>query len=341
MAMDNANHTDVTNSTPDGAKTILATASGLIDRGYSPILLNGKRPYETGWQKAENKTAVALQQSYVPGNNLGIRCGKWSCPKPGHGLVVVDVDVYDRESTQEAYDKLAELTGGATGAHVISGSRKGGHHDWYACPLDKLPSGARKVIAKSDRQVEFEIDGKRKTKAAWAIEVLSTGAQGVLLNAVSCALCNRESIKLPELPRMADFAVWATAAEPALGLQPGEFMDAYNANRREAIQLNLGQDSVAEAIKSLLVLGTIRGNYKEILDELKNHVRNGSFDSLPLDFPKTPRGLANKVKRLIPALRAEGIEVKINDRSHGRNHIEIRDVKRESLENELEAQYAA
>jgi hypothetical protein len=50
--------------------------------------------------------------------------------------------------------------------------------------------------------------------------------------------------------------------------------------------------------------------------------------------------LANKLKRLIPARRSEGIEVKINDRSHGKNHVEIRDVVLPRLERQLEEQYA-
>jgi len=826
--MDNRTHTDVTTSAPGGENTYLVTARDLIDRGLSPIWLRGKRPFENEWQRIENKSALELEQSYKSGYNIGIRCGKWSCPKAGHGLVLVDVDVYDREYAQAAYDKLAELTGGATGAYVNSGSRKGGRHYWYACPLNKLPKASRKVIAKSNIQVELEVNGKRNTKTAWVIEVLGTGAQvvvppsihpdtgktyewgegweepgaildipdqllnaisdgsntppksctqvshaggplsechfiqhcqsesaslgeplwhaaacnlalcdggreafhqlsrldtdryspgdtdkkfdraekeekphtcerinelgftctkmnpdgvctvhggrapvvfaqpekpkdttvtsrivdltagfrlthdaddkafvqipenshyetwrlrsagfnrwlthqyylqhgkvpaeqalkdalkllearalfegelvqahrriapynsdiildlcspnwdcvkitkdgweiipipedvalirtrgmlelpppvregdideiwefvnvsekdrplttgwllatlnpsgpypilvlqgeqgsakstsarhlrslidphstplrtlpksehdlviaasnsrvvcydnlsglspsmsdalcrlatgggfstrelytedeetlfevqkpiilngideiatrhdvldrsllistpvidqerrlaekglreafenakprilGALLDAVCCALRNQESTKLPELPRMADFAIWVTAAEPSLGLQPGEFVDAYATNRREAIQLNLEQDSVAETIKSLLVLGPVKGNYKEILKTLKKHTRDGTYDTLPLDFPKTPKGMSNRLRRLKPALRAEGIEVIVNDRSHGKNHVEIRNVKYESLEKQVEKKYAA
>ena len=39
---------------------------------------------------------------------------------------------------------------------------------------------------------------------------------GALLDAVSCALRNIESVKLTSIPRMADFAEWVVAAEPAL-----------------------------------------------------------------------------------------------------------------------------
>jgi hypothetical protein len=107
--------------------------------------------------------------------------------------------------------------------------------------------------------------GKRRAEKGLreAYENAQPRILGALLDAVSCALRNQESTRLPELPRMADFAIWATAAEPALGLQPGQFMDAYAANRQEAIRLNLEQDSVADTIKSLLVEGPIRGNYRD------------------------------------------------------------------------------
>jgi len=55
---------------------------------------------------------------------------------------------------------------------------------------------------------------------------------GVLLDAVSCALRRVKKVKLDRLPRMADFAEWATAAEPALGWEQGTFMLAYDAKSR-------------------------------------------------------------------------------------------------------------
>ena len=147
--MDNRPHTDVTTSAPDDENAYLVTARDLIDRGLSPIWLRGKRPFENEWQRIENKIALELEQSYKSGYNIGIRCGKWSCPKAGHGLVLDDVDVYDCEYAQAAYDKLDEITGRATGANVNSGSMNGGRHYWYACPLNTLPKPTPKHIAKS------------------------------------------------------------------------------------------------------------------------------------------------------------------------------------------------
>jgi hypothetical protein len=46
---------------------------------------------------------------------------------------------------------------------------------------------------------------------------------GALLTVLSAALRDAGATQLATLPRMADFAIWATAAEPALGFQPGTF----------------------------------------------------------------------------------------------------------------------
>ena len=52
---------------------------------------------------------------------------------------------------------------------------------------------------------------------------------------------NLPSIHLARLPRMADFASWATAGERAMGLERGAFMAAYNANRAVANERALKQ----------------------------------------------------------------------------------------------------
>jgi len=48
---------------------------------------------------------------------------------------------------------------------------------------------------------------------------------------VSAALRNGPGAKLSRLPRMADFAIWVTAAEPALRWPGATFLDAYGENR--------------------------------------------------------------------------------------------------------------
>jgi hypothetical protein len=76
---------------------------------------------------------------------------------------------------------------------------------------------------------------------------------GALFDAVSGALGAVESVRLEGMPRMADFAVWATAAEESLGWEPGAFMDAYTGNRKEATESVLEADPVAAAGSSCAI----------------------------------------------------------------------------------------
>jgi hypothetical protein len=66
---------------------------------------------------------------------------------------------------------------------------------------------------------------RREEGEFWsAFDAAAPAILGALLDAVSMALARRSSVELASLPRMADFARWVTAAEPALGWRPGAFL---------------------------------------------------------------------------------------------------------------------
>jgi hypothetical protein len=73
---------------------------------------------------------------------------------------------------------------------------------------------------------------------------------GALLDAVSAALRNSNSVRLEKPPRMIDFCVWIVAAESVLGWKCGAFLDAYRANRQRADELPL-ETPFAEALRKL------------------------------------------------------------------------------------------
>ena len=70
---------------------------------------------------------------------------------------------------------------------------------------------------------------------------------GAILDAVSTALRNEATVTLDEHPRMADFAEWIVAAEPALPWEAGAFLTAYTATRQDANDLTLEASPVAQA----------------------------------------------------------------------------------------------
>jgi hypothetical protein len=106
---------------------------------------------------------------------------------------------------------------------------------------------------------------------------------------------------------MADFAVWATAAEESLGWESGAFMDAYMGNRREATESALEADPVADAVRRLLRdedewSGTAGELWKVLGDLVGEDIKHTKA------WPAAPNALSARLKRLAPALRGVGIE---------------------------------
>src|SRR5438105_1252556 len=74
---------------------------------------------------------------------------------------------------------------------------------------------------------------------------------GSLLHAAAHGLRNLPDIHLGQLPRMADFALWATACETAFW-PAGMFARAYQANRRGAIEDLIEADPVAARVREMM-----------------------------------------------------------------------------------------
>src|SRR5262249_18226293 len=74
---------------------------------------------------------------------------------------------------------------------------------------------------------------------------------GVLLDAVVEGIKRLAETRLPRLPRMADFALWATACETTFW-PAGTFWTAYCGNRDEAIEGVIEADPIADAVRALM-----------------------------------------------------------------------------------------
>jgi hypothetical protein len=136
---------------------------------------------------------------------------------------------------------------------------------------------------------------------------------GVLLNAASRGLAMLPQTKLDKLPRMADFALWATACETALW-PAGTFMAAYGTNRDEAVEDVIDGDQVAAAVRDMMSMRTVwTGTASDLLKALALYAFNPKLRR----WPDTPRALSGRVRRAATFLRKIGIEI-IFDRK-GRN----------------------
>jgi hypothetical protein len=148
----------------------LQAACQLTESGYSCLWFHRQRknPIGEAWTTRSTQTVAQLTASYQAGYNLGVRCGHWSQPAPGMGLVVVDIDVKAPDADPEPYEYLGQLYQGPVHA-VRTGS--GGQHWWFAYPLDQLPPKANTRLAEGAHKGE----ATGRATPEWLIEVLSTG----------------------------------------------------------------------------------------------------------------------------------------------------------------------
>jgi len=146
---------------------------------------------------------------------------------------------------------------------------------------------------------------------------------GALFTAASAALARLPQTKLDGMPRMADFALWATAAEPALGFQPGAFMQAYGGNRAEAVHETVESDPVGVAILGWMAREeSWEGTCKQLLQRLEPDVAEGVRQSR--EWPKSPRALSSRLRRLVTFLRELGILITFHARgTNGQRPIAI------------------
>jgi hypothetical protein len=116
--------------------------------------------------------------------------------------------------------------------------------------------------------------------------------------------------KLDKLPRMADFALWATACETALWTS-GTFWSAYCGNRDEAVEGVIDADPVASSVRALMTSRTERtvwtGSATDLLGALGEVV--GERVAKSKAWPDSARALSGRLRRAATSLRKIGIEI--------------------------------
>jgi hypothetical protein len=130
---------------------------------------------------------------------------------------------------------------------------------------------------------------------------------GVLLHAVAKGLAELPRTKLDKLPRMADFALWATACET--GLWPsGTFWLAYCGNRDEAVDGVIDADPIAAAVRAVM---TSRTEWTGTASELLGALAEMAGDRIvkAKTWPDSPRALAGRLRRAATFLRKIGIDI--------------------------------
>ncbi len=171
----------------------------------------------------------------------------------------------------------------------------------------------------ADRIISIELqplaDTEREPEAQlWnRFEQVRPRILGALLDAVCEALRHWNHVHLPVLPRMADATLWVSAGETAFGWSAGTFVNAYTANRQQAVESLAEADPVVGAVVKLM---SDRNEWKGTASELYTALLEQVPEAERSAFPRNPVALSVRRKRINPLLRRCGIEWSIERERH-------------------------
>jgi len=135
---------------------------------------------------------------------------------------------------------------------------------------------------------------------------------GGVLDVLVKAMRLRPSVRLPGLPRMADFALWGCAIAQALGYDQKQFLAAYERNAQDRNEEILQSNPVAAAVVAFMDEqqdNEWRGKPTELLGELKRLAETHKLDTECPLWPKAANALTRRLNEVQANLQAEGIQV--------------------------------
>lgn len=265
----------------------------LVDPG-KPMLRSLPRAKEDFFIAAHNNHVLAFENiSYIPTWISDLMCQL--ATGGGH-------------SRRELYTAMDETVFDAQRPQVLNGIEDfviRGDLANRAIPLVLLP---------------IEESKRRHERKFWAeFEEAAPKILGALLTAMANGLRHFPTTELEALPRMADFAIWATACETGAPWTPAwSFAEAYAENRAEATAVVLEDDTVAQSLRRFM---SNRDSWKGCATDLLAELTKDWLGEIPDRWPKAGNKLSNRLRRVQPQLTAVEIEVKFSkttDKAHGR-----------------------
>jgi primase-polymerase (primpol)-like protein len=285
--------------------------------------LRGIGPYPilsvNGEQGTAKSTTCRLMRRLIDPNQAPLRL----LPKDTRDLLIAATN-----SHVLAFDNLSRIPdwmsdvfcGLATGTGFATRSMYANADEYiFSAARPIIVNGINEVITRSDlldRAVVVTLepipDGQRcreseiEKRFQWAHPRILA----CLLDAVSEGLKNEATTMLSRAPRMADFATWVTAAEPALHQPHETFLRAYSKNRRMAVENSIDGDPIVDVLRGLPLPWS--GQIQRLLDQIPDGEHK----------PNTPKALGNILRRIAPAIRQVGLQIE-NTRSRGQRIITI------------------
>ena len=294
----------------------------LRDRGPYPVLVL------SGEQGSAKSTFSAMMRALLDPNTAPLR----ALPREDRELFIAATNghvlTFDNVSGLRAWisDTLCRLaTGGGFAVRQLYTDQDEVLFD-AARPI--ILNGIEDIVERpdlADRALFLTLEPipaqrRRPEAELWAaFETNRPRILGALLDAVVEGIKRLPDTRLPELPRMADFAMWASACETALW-PAGSFWSAYCRNRDEAVEGVIEADPVAAAVRAFMSTQTVwTGTASDLLGALAEGVDERVSKSKT--WPDSPRALSGRLRRAAAFLRKIGIEVAFKKEGKARTRI--------------------
>ncbi len=323
----------------DALRSFVNIGSDADWRVYAAWVINAFRPNGPfpvlvlhGEQGSAKSTTAAVTRKLVDPSKAGLRAE----PRSIHDLMIAA-----RNSYIACYDNLSAVSPQLSDAFCRLSTGGGfATRELYTDDAEAVFDAKRPIILNGiselttrsdllDRSLLFSLprirQDERRTEADfWThFDKAWPSILGALLDIVAAALRNMPFVELACLPRMADFAEWSVAAEPALGWAPGSFMTAYAGNREQANELALEASAIAEPIRSIAADG-FKGTKTELYERLRDLASEEATRAKA--WPANAQKMTVQLRRIAPNLRLSGIEIEEYQESAGsrRRMVEVR-----------------
>jgi hypothetical protein len=230
----------------------------LRDRGPYPVLVL------SGEQGSAKSTFCAILRALLDPNTAPLR----ALPREDRDLFIAATNshvlAFDNVSGLPPWisDTLCRLaTGGGFAVRQLYTDQD---EVLFDATRPAILNGIEDVVTRpdlADRAVSLTLqpipEERRRPEAEFwaAFEAERPRILGILLEAVVVGVKRLPETRLPKLPRMADFALWATAGETALW-PPGTFWSAYCGNQEEVVEGVIDAEPVGAALRLLMATRT-------------------------------------------------------------------------------------
>lgn len=270
-----------------------------------------------GEQGSAKSTTQAVLRSLVDPNKVALR---------GRPKTVEDIFVAAANNWLVSYENLSGLTAEQQDAFCTLATGGGfASRQLYTNGEEHVMETKRPVVLNGiavvatrpdliDRVIHVDLPtippearkDEADTSAAWERD--RPQVFGALLDHFAAALRILPSVTLTHKQRMADFERFGEAVARALHFEPGEFQRQYAELVRAGIDRALESNTVAQALDKYFEARISPWDWQGTAGQLYDLLNNQIIPDRST-WPRSPKGLADQLRRIAPAYRAKGIEI--------------------------------